>query len=111
MNDHFAQLNQYLGQSSYLLGDDHCESDTRLWVNLIRYQIYRHQFKIQLTDIDSYPHLIRYAKQLMSRPSYQHQTEFESIIETHYQSGDNVARYQQPVPDRATEQLFGWLIE
>lgn len=111
LNDHFAQLNQYLGQSSYLLGDDHCESDTRLWVNLIRYQIYRHQFKIQLTDIDSYPHLIRYAKQLMSRPSYQHQTEFESIIETHYQSGDNVARYQQPVPDRATEQLFGWLIE
>lgn len=111
LNNHFAQINQHLGQSPYLLGDDHCESDIRLWVNLIRYQIYRHQFKIQLTDIEKYPHLIRYAKQLMARPSYQGQTEFGSIIETHYQSGDNMTRYQQPAPDRAIEHLFDWLIK
>lgn len=86
----FAALDkceEILSKQTYLLGETLTESDWRLFVTLIRFDVvYYSHFKCNLRRIADYPHLTRYLKQLYHHPKVAQTVNFEQIKSHYYYS-------------------------
>lgn len=74
------QLEQRLSQSRYLFGDTFTESDIRLFVTLIRFDVaYHGLFKCNLKQLKDYPSLSRYVQDILLIPGVAKTVNFEHI--------------------------------
>jgi putative glutathione S-transferase len=78
-------LEQRLGNSRYLVGDQLTEADVRLWVTLARFDsVYYSHFKTNLRRITDYPNLWAYARDLYAIPAFRDTTRFDQIKRHYY---------------------------
>jgi putative glutathione S-transferase len=66
----FAELDERLGRTRYLLGTGLTEADVRLWVSLVRHQ----------PGLLDYPNLWAYARDLYQQPAFAETTAFDTFI-------------------------------
>jgi glutathionyl-hydroquinone reductase len=93
------ELEQRLGNSRYLVGDQLTEADIRLWVTLARFDsVYYSHFKANLRRITDYANLWAYARDLYAIPAFRETTRFDHIKRHYYMThpGLNPSRI---VPD------------
>lgn len=77
-------LDQRLSKQRYLLGDQICEADWRLFPTLIRFDaVYHGHFKCNLKQIEDYPHLSGYLRELYQWPGVAETVNMQHI-KTHY---------------------------
>jgi glutathionyl-hydroquinone reductase len=77
-------LEQKLGETSYLAGDEITEADWRLFTTLVRFDaVYVGHFKCNRQRIADYPNLIHYLKALYEVPGVKETVHFDHI-KTHY---------------------------
>jgi glutathionyl-hydroquinone reductase len=78
------QLETRLGKKRYLVGDDITEADWRLFTTLIRFdKVYFGHFKTNLRQIEDYPSLSNYVRDLYQQPGIADTVDFDHI-KTHY---------------------------
>ncbi|MDR1470614.1 MAG: glutathione S-transferase C-terminal domain-containing protein [Spirochaetaceae bacterium] len=79
----FARLDQLedrLSHQRYLFGDRITDSDIRLYVTLVRFDIAYHTvFKVNRNRLIDFPNLWNYAKDLYQTPSFGDTTDFDAI--------------------------------
>ncbi|MFG1704444.1 glutathione S-transferase C-terminal domain-containing protein [Nonomuraea sp. M3C6] len=74
------RLEERLGESRYLFGDRITESDVRLWVTLVRFDLgYNPLAKISERALTDFPNLWAYARDLYQRPAFRDTTEFAAL--------------------------------
>lgn len=79
------ELESRLGSKSYLLGEKITETDWRVFVTLIRFDVAYHDlFKCNLKRLIDYPDLSRYLKRLYDVPGVAATVDFEHIKQTYY---------------------------
>ncbi|MDR0924067.1 MAG: glutathione S-transferase C-terminal domain-containing protein, partial [Hungatella sp.] len=77
-------LEERLGRSRYLFGDKITESDIRLYVTLVRFDVaYYNGFLLNRNLISDFPNLWGYVRDLYSQPGFGDTTDFEAI-KKHY---------------------------
>lgn len=77
-------LEERLSHSRYLLGDNITESDVRLYVTLVRFDIaYYNGFNLNRNRISEFPNLWGYVRDLYSQPGFGDTTDFDAI-KKHY---------------------------
>lgn len=77
-------LEEQLSHSRYLLGDKITESDVRLYVTLVRFDIaYYNGFNLNRNRITEFPNLWGYVRDLYSQPGFGDTTDFDAI-KKHY---------------------------
>lgn len=82
--DMLSDLDQRLGASDWLVGDQMTEADIRLFTTLIRFDaVYHTHFKCNLRRIRDYPALSRFLKRMMAVPAIAETVHFDPI-KTHY---------------------------
>jgi glutathionyl-hydroquinone reductase len=82
-------LEQRLARRRFLLGDEFCEADVRLYPTLARFDaVYYIHFKCNLHRLVDYRRLWGYARDLFQRPGFGDTTDFVSIKRHYYQSQD-----------------------
>jgi putative glutathione S-transferase len=80
----FDWLEERLGHSRYLFGDQITESDIRLYVTLARFDVaYFNGFRVNRNMIKDFPNLWGYARDLYQQPGFGETTNFEAI-KKHY---------------------------
>lgn len=93
-DDLFATLDaleERLGRRRFLLGDQLCEADVRLYPTLARFDaVYYVHFKCNLHRLVDYPHLWAYARDLFQRPGFGDTTDFDQIKRHYYQTQDRI---------------------
>lgn len=78
-------LEERLARQRYLVGDQLTESDIRLFVTLVRFDVaYYGHFKCNLRRIVDYPHLWAYARDLYQRPGFGDTVDFDHIKRHYY---------------------------
>lgn len=78
-------LEERLSRQRYLLGDRLTESDIRLFVTLVRFDVvYYGHFKCNLRRIVDYPNLWAYARDLYQRPGFGETVDFDHIKRHYY---------------------------
>lgn len=76
--DALDRLEQRLGASRFLFGDELTESDIRLWATLARFDVgYFTSFKVNLKRLVDYPNLWAYARDLYRIPAFREFTDFD----------------------------------
>ncbi len=87
-NDIFKTLDsleKHLDGKSYCIGDSLTESDIRLFVTLVRFDIaYFSLFKTNKKQISDYPNLSRYLQALLAIPSFSKHTNISHIKTGYY---------------------------
>ncbi len=79
------ELESRLGGRSYLLGEKITETDWRVFVTLIRFDVAYHDlFKCNLKRLIDYPKLSQYLKRLYDVPGVAATVDFEHIKRTYY---------------------------
>jgi putative glutathione S-transferase len=82
-------LDQRLARRRFLLGDQFCDADIRLYPTLARFDaVYYIHFKCNLHRLADYPHLWGYARDLFQHPGFGDTTDFVQIKRHYYQSQD-----------------------
>ena len=77
-------LEERLSHSRYLFGDKITESDVRLYVTLVRFDIaYYNGFLLNRSRISEFPNLWGYVRDLYSQPGFGDTTDFDAI-KKHY---------------------------
>ena len=77
-------LEERLGERRFLFGDYITESDVRLYVTLVRFDVaYVNGFRANLRRIADYPHLWGYVRDLYRTPGFGDTTDF-AAIKKHY---------------------------
>lgn len=80
-----------LSKQRYLVGNDVTESDWRLFTTLIRFDsVYYGHFKTNLRQIESYPNLSNYLRDLYQQPGVDETVNFEHIKTHYYYSHDMI---------------------
>ena len=80
-------LDERLGRRRFLLGNQMCEADIRLFPTLARFDaVYYLLFKCNLRRLVDYPHLWGYARDLYQRPGFADTTDFDQIKRHYYQT-------------------------
>lgn len=80
----FDELEERLDHSRYLFGDKITESDIRLYVTLVRFDIaYYNAFNVNLKTLKEYKNLWGYARDLYQTPGFGDTTNFDAI-KKHY---------------------------
>ena len=78
--DRLDWLENRLGKSRFLFGDDLTDSDIRLYVTLARFDTaYYFGFRLNQKRIRDYDNLWNYAKELYSIPAFRESTDFDAI--------------------------------
>ncbi len=85
------QLEDRLGTHRYLVGDQITEADWRLFTTLIRFDsVYYGHFKTNLRQIESYPNLSNYLRDLYQQPGVAETVDFHHIKTHYYYSHDMI---------------------
>lgn len=80
-------LDNTLGKQRYLAGDKLTEADWRLFTTLIRFDaVYHGHFKTNLRQIESYPNLSNYLRELYQIPGIADTVDFQHIKAHYYGS-------------------------
>jgi putative glutathione S-transferase len=78
------ELEERLSGSRFLFGGQLTDSDIRLWVTLVRFDIaYYNAFRVNRNRLIDFPNLWRYAKELYHIPAFRETTDFDHI-KRHY---------------------------
>lgn len=89
--DALDTLDQRLAKQRYLLGDQLVESDWRLFVTLIRFDVVYHgHFKCNLRRIIDYPNLFAYLKELYQFDGVSETVNFDHIKRHYYMTHDDI---------------------
>ncbi|WP_319782888.1 glutathione S-transferase family protein [Oceanisphaera sp. IT1-181] len=81
------ELDQRLSKNRYLLGDKITEADWRLFTTLIRFDaVYHGHFKCNLKQIEDYPHLAGYVRELYQWSGVAETVNMKHIKEHYYRS-------------------------
>lgn len=84
-------LDDRLGHSRYLMGDQLTEADWRLWVTLVRFDpVYHLHFKCNRKRIIDYPHLSGYMRELYQMPGIAETVNMDHIIRHYHYSHDSI---------------------
>lgn len=102
-------LEAHLAENKFLLGDTLTDADLRLFPNLLRYEIYYTQFGLNRKHLHDFPHLLRYTKAIYALPEVAATTDLEAIVETHYRSSHNLAKFTNRHADETAETSFSFL--
>ena len=96
------QIEQHLGDSPYLCGEQHTEADWRLFVTLIRFDaVYYSHFKCNRQRIQDYPHLHRYVSTLYHWREIKNTVNFDEI-KTHYYASHKAINPTGIIPNGPT---------
>ena len=80
-----GELDERLGRSRFLFGDEPVETDWRLFTTLLRFDsVYYIHFKCSLRRIVDYPNLWPYARDLFQRPGIAETVRFDEIRAHYY---------------------------
>ena len=89
--DALGEVEQRLSHSRYLLGDKMTEADWRLFTTLVRFDaVYYSHFKCNLRQIDDYPNLSNYLRDLYQVPGIAETVNMLHIKAHYYGSHDKV---------------------
>lgn len=92
------QLEQKLSKQRYLVGDTLTEADWRLFTTLIRFDsVYHGHFKCNLKQIEDYPNLTGYIRELYQWPNVAETVDFYHI-KRHYYFSHTMINPTQVVP-------------
>ncbi|MCG7536613.1 glutathione S-transferase family protein [Pseudoalteromonas sp. OOF1S-7] len=92
------QLEQRLSTQRYLVGDTPTEADWRLFTTLIRFDsVYHGHFKCNLKQIEDYPNLAGYIRELYQWPNVAETVDFYHI-KRHYYFSHTMINPTQVVP-------------
>lgn len=84
-------LDERLGHRRFLLGNQLCEADIRLFPTLARFDaVYYVHFKCNLRRLIDYPYLWGYARDLFQQPGFGDTTDFDQIKRHYYQTQDRI---------------------
>lgn len=79
------ELEQRLSKQRYLVGDQITEADWRLFTTLIRFDaVYHGHFKCNLKQIEDYPHVAGYMRELYQWPGVAETVNMQHIKEHYY---------------------------
>ncbi|QTL37774.1 MULTISPECIES: glutathione S-transferase family protein [Pseudoalteromonas] len=96
--DALEQLEQRLSTQRYLVGDTLTEADWRLFTTLIRFDsVYHGHFKCNLKQIEDYPNLAGYIRELYQWPNVAETVDFYHI-KRHYYFSHTMINPTQVVP-------------
>ncbi|MCF2907151.1 glutathione S-transferase family protein [Pseudoalteromonas sp. DL2-H2.2] len=96
--DALEQLEQRLSTQRYLVGDKLTEADWRLFTTLIRFDsVYHGHFKCNLKQIEDYPNLAGYIRELYQWPNVAETVDFYHI-KRHYYFSHTMINPTQVVP-------------
>ncbi len=85
------ELEHRLANNRYLLGDQITEADWRLFTTLIRFDaVYHGHFKCNLKQIEDYPNLAGYMRELYQWPGVAQTVNIAHIKEHYYRSHDTI---------------------
>ncbi len=85
------ELEHRLANNRYLLGDQVTEADWRLFTTLIRFDaVYHGHFKCNLKQIEDYPNLAGYMRELYQWPGVAQTVNMAHIKEHYYRSHDTI---------------------
>lgn len=85
------ELEQILSKQRYLVGDQITEADWRLFTTLIRFDaVYHGHFKCNLKQIEDYPNLSDYVRELYQWPGIAETVNMKHIKEHYYRSHDTI---------------------
>ena len=95
-----AELNQRLETRKYLFGDRLTQSDVRLFVSLVRFDIvYYYQNKLSAKRLIDFVNLWEYAKRLYQIPAFKQNTDFDAIFDHFYRIDESeVETFERVVP-------------
>lgn len=80
-----------LGRSRYLMGDQITEADWRLWTTLVRFDaVYHLHFKCNRKRIVDYPNLIGYARELFQHDGVAETVNMDHIVRHYHYSHDSI---------------------
>lgn len=80
-------LDERLGRRRFLLGNQPCEADVRLFPTLVRFDaVYYGHFKCNLRRLIDYPYLWGYARDLYQHPGFGDTTDFDQIKRHYFQT-------------------------
>lgn len=84
-------LEQKLSKQRYLVGDQITEADWRLFTTLVRFDaVYHGHFKCNLKQIEDYPHLSGYVRELHQWPGVADTVNMKHIKEHYYRSHNTI---------------------
>jgi len=85
------QLEERLDKQRYLLGEQLTEADWRLFTTLIRFDsVYYGHFKTNIRQLESYPNLSNYVRDLYQQPGVSETVNFRHIKVHYYYSHDTI---------------------
>lgn len=85
------ELEHRLAKQRYLLGEQVTEADWRLFTTLVRFDaVYHGHFKCNLKQIEDYPHLADYVRELYQWPGVAETVNMKHIKEHYYRSHDTI---------------------
>ncbi|MCK9237840.1 MAG: glutathione S-transferase family protein [Thiopseudomonas sp.] len=85
------ELEHRLSKQRYLVGDQITEADWRLFTTLIRFDaVYHGHFKCNLKQIEDYPHVAGYMRELYQWPGVAETVNMRHIKEHYYRSHDTI---------------------
>ena len=85
------ELEHILSKQRYLVGEQITEADWRLFTTLIRFDaVYHGHFKCNLKQIEDYPNLSDYVRELYQWPSIAETVNMKHIKEHYYRSHDTI---------------------
>ena len=85
------ELEHRFSKQRYLVGDQITEADWRLFTTLIRFDaVYHGHFKCNLKQIEDYPHVAGYMRELYQWPGVAETVNMQHIKEHYYRSHDTI---------------------
>lgn len=97
--DALDKVENILGNNRYLVGDQISEADWRLFTTLIRFDsVYFGHFKCNKRQIEQYPNLSNYLRDLFQHPGIAETVEFHHI-KRHYYFSHTMINPSQVVPE------------
>lgn len=89
--DTLDELEHILSKQRYLVGEQITEADWRLFTTLIRFDaVYHGHFKCNLKQIEDYPNLSDYVRELYQWPGIAETVNMKHIKEHYYRSHDTI---------------------
>lgn len=101
--DRLDILEKRLSQSRYLFGDHITDSDIRLYVTLVRFDVaYYNGFRTNRNRLVDFPNLWAYARDLYQQPAFRETTHFDHIKKHYHLSAiDNPRQIVPKGPDES----------
>jgi putative glutathione S-transferase len=93
------ELDAYLADRDYLVGNQLAEADRLLFDSLVRMDIiYYFAYRLNRSRLKEFPHLFDYAKRLFRLPEYRERADFEQIKKDFYGKQSDVQNPYHLIP-------------